>query len=48
MIRMSLKDEVEHLWIIISGPMIDSACLVIVHINTYEDYRDDSCMLYAG
>lgn len=40
-------EDVDHLWIVISSPDV-SPNVLIVHITTYEDYKEDACMLYDG
>src|SRR5262249_20181717 len=37
-----------HLWVVISDPEKDSERVVMVSLTTYEDYKEDVCLLDAG
>jgi hypothetical protein len=37
-----------HLWVIISDTQADPARVVMVSVTTYENYKEDVCLLEAG
>lgn len=41
-------DTVGHLWVIISEPDVDPDRVAVAAFTTWEDYKDDSCILEAG
>jgi hypothetical protein len=42
------EEPVEHLWVIVSDPEIDAQKVLIVHITTFEEYKEDVCLLDVG
>ncbi len=37
-----------HLWVVISDPDRDAERVVLVSMTTYEDYKEDACLLGVG
>ena len=42
------KHGIKHLHIIVSDPVQNSDCVYLVMISTFEERREDSCILTAG
>ena len=42
------EDHVEHLWVIVSDPNQNQQKVLIIHVTTFETYKEDVCLLDVG